>query len=470
MKIAVSGSSGYVGLRLIPRLVEKGFEIKAGVRDPSYLNTRYFANKINIIQTDFIKSNKNLDYFFEDVDVAYYLIHSMNDSEGFSEIEKICAFNFSRYAIKHHVKKIIYLGALVKEDEKDISPHMESRIMVGKILRENHPCVLEFRAGIIIGSGSTSFEMIRYTIERLPFIPYIENLDSLCQPIGIRDVLSYLILASTKEFKESKVIEIGGPNILKYIDMLKIYSDITSMNRKAIKCPFNNPKYCAMILSYLSPIPYNIAVSLLKSLKNSSVVTNNTSKIFFPEIEPIDYKTQIRYALRRIVGNEVESIWTTSYIPHHIKKYKNLTETQGVIIQSYSIKIKDVKNTFLKIKSIGGNNGYYYANFLWRTRAFIDKLTGGIGMRNGRRHPVDTHPGETIDFWRVEKIIEGKLLLLRAEMKLPGYGWLMFEIKENHLFLTAYFKPNGIFGYLYWYILYPIHHFVFKGMIKKISS
>lgn len=468
MNIAISGSSGYIGLRLIPRLLEKRHSIIAGVRDVSYLSTRPFANKINIIQTDF-SSSKNLDEFFNNIDVAYYLIHSMNDSDNFTETEKMCALNFSRYAYKNGVRKIIYLGGLVKEDN-ELSPHMKSRIEVGKVLRQNHPCVVEFRAGIIIGSGSVSFEMIRYTAERLPFIPYMKHLDSLCQPIGIRDVLSYLIAALEKEFKNSEIIEIGGPDIIRYIDILKTYCNIANINKKIIKCPFDNPSHCAKILSYLSPIPYNISKSLIQSLKHSSIVTDNKAKMIFEDIKPIDLKTQIQYALRRVIGNEIESIWTTSYIPHYAKKIKNITETQGLILQTYSTKINNPDKTFQMIKSIGGKTGYYYANFLWKIRAFIDKFIGGIGMRNGRRHPTDIHPGETLDFWRVENIIDKKLLLLRAEMKLPGHGWLKFEINQNHLTITAYFKPHGLLGYLYWYLLYPIHHVVFKGLIKKLAE
>ncbi|MEF3279461.1 MAG: DUF2867 domain-containing protein [Elusimicrobiota bacterium] len=240
-------------------------------------------------------------------------------------------------------------------------------------------------------------------------------------------------------------------------------------------CPINNPKICATVISLLSPIPYTISKNLLESLAIQAHKTQDLAEKIFPEIAPIDYTTQVHYALRRIVGNTVESIWTTSYIPHYIKQKKVLSESQGIITQTYSSVINASEEKIFKlIKSIGGENGYYFANILWDIRAFIDKLIGGIRKRNGRRDPFNVHIGETIDFWRVENIKENSLLLLRSEMKLPGKGWLKFDIKNsnntNILNITAYFEPRGFLGYIYWYLCYPIHHFVFKGLIKKISE
>jgi len=468
MQITLTGASGYIGLRLIPRLIEKGYKLKCPVRNPDFLKNREFSDKIEIIKADFTRE-ENLDEAFRDCESAFYLIHSMTDSKNFFELEKICASNFGKYAKKNGVKKIIYLGGLT-QNTKDLSEHMKSRIEVGRILRSFIENVVEMRAGIIIGSGSASFEMIRYTAERLPFIPITKELKSLCQPIGIRDVLSYLILSLEKKEADSKVIEIAGPDVLKYVDMIEIYLKIRGIKKTKIRFQITSVAFCSKILSLISPLPQNLILSLIESLKLNAIKKSDLAEKIFPEIKPIDYKTQIQYALRRITGNQVESIWSVSYIPHYVKRIKNLSEVEGVINQSYSIKINSPKERiFSVIKSIGGENGYYYANILWKMRALIDKLIGGIGMRS-RRHPKELHTSETLDFWRVENIIENKLLLLRAEMKLPGYGWLKFEISpENKLNITAYFKPKGLFGYLYWYSLYPIHNFVFEGLIKKIK-
>ncbi|MBP7795851.1 MAG: SDR family oxidoreductase [Elusimicrobiales bacterium] len=467
--VTLTGASGYIGLRMIPRLIERGFNVRCVVRDPEYLLSRPFSKNIEIVKADFT-STENLDKVFENAEAAYYLIHSMNDSERFENIEKICAENFSVYAKKHGIKKIIYLGGL-SLNKKDISRHIESRILVGNTLRTYNKNVTEFRAGIIIGSGSVSFEMIRYTAQRLPFLPYIKQLDSLCEPIAIRDVLSYLIEAIDNSDSDSKIIEIAGPDILKYIDMLKIYLKIRGIKKPILRCPINNPHFCARIISSLSPIPYNISEALFESLKNQTIKTSDLAEKIFPEIKPIDYETQVKYALRRIVGNDIESIWTTSYIPHYIKKNKTLSESQGVIMISYSVKISSTpEKIFSVIKSIGGKNGYFYLNFLWKLRALLDKFLGGVGMRNGRRNLNDVHPGETIDFWRVENIKENSLFLLRSEMRMHGRGWLKFEITDdNKLLLTAYFEPEGLLGYLYWYALVPVHKILFKGMLKRIN-
>lgn len=466
--ITLTGASGYIGLRMIPRLLERGFKVRCAVRDPEYLLSRHFSKDIEIVKADFT-STENLDKVFENAEVAYYLIHSMNDSERFENIEKICAENFSVYAKKHSIKKIIYLGGL-SSNKTDISRHIESRILVGNTLRNYNKNVTEFRAGIIIGSGSVSFEMIRYTAERLPFLPYTKQLDSLCEPIAIRDILSYLIEAIDNRDSDNKIIEVGGPDILKYIDMLKIYLNIRGIKKFIFHCPVNDPHFCARVISFLSPIPYNISEALLESLKNQTVKTSDLAEKIFPEIKPIDYETQVKYALRRVVGNDIESIWTTSYIPHYIKKNRTLTESEGIIMISYSVKISSTpEKIFSVIKSIGGRNGYFYLNFLWKLRAFIDKILGGVGMRNGRRDLKDVHIGETIDFWRVENIKENSLLLLRSEMRMHGRGWLKFEIDDKKLLLTAYFEPEGLLGYLYWYILFPVHKILFKGMLKRIN-
>jgi len=472
--ILLTGPTGYIGLRLAPRLIEKGYKLRCVSRNVDDLKSRPWAKNIELFKADLIDRTA-LDKIFDNIDIAFYLMHSMGDKKDFSEQEKIIAKNFAEFAYKHKLKKVIYLGALGSEDEK-LSRHLESRHRVGEILRSILPNVIEFRAGVIVGSGSISFEMIRYVCERFPVIPnfdYIKN--SKCQPIAIRDVLSYLISAIENEKANGEIIEIGCPRALTYLEMLKIYSEIRGLKKIYISLPTLPTYICAGFISLFTPIPYNISRALLESLKNNVVKTNDRAMEIFPEIKPIDYETAVKYALIRISENNIESIWTTSYIPPY-HKASSFLDSEGLILMDYNGEIYSNPEKIYKIfTAIGGKRGYYFAQLLWNVKAWQDKLIGGIGMRIGRRHPEILYQGETLDFWRVERIINNRMLLLRAEMKLPGKGWLQFYVKEiddkkSFFRITAYFEPKGFLGYIYWYLLYPVHHFVFKGLIRKIKE
>jgi uncharacterized protein YbjT (DUF2867 family) len=472
--ILLTGGTGYVGARLAPRLLEKGYKLRCICREPEEIKTRYWSKDAEIVKGDFY-CDSGLKEKFENIDCAYYLIHSMRDNKDFPKYEEITALNFVKAAKAAKIKKIIYLGGLAKKDEV-LSPHLKSRLRVGEILRSNFPNVVEFRAGIIVGSGSVSFEMIRYLTERIPFILEFKYLKkSHCQPIAIRDVLSYLISAIDNPLSENKIIEISGPDCLKYCDMLDIYAKIRGLKRIRIPCPSPSPKLCARVISSFTPVPYNIAVSLLESLKNNAVKSNEEALRIFPDIKPLDYETAVKYALQRILENKVESSWTSNYTPSYHTPC-SFIDSQGIILQNYTMEINaNGKKIYDIVSAIGGDNGYYFSNWLWKLKAWQDKLIGGIGMRNGRRDRFEIHQGETIDFWRVERIIKDELLLLRAEMKLPGKGWLQFKInnineRKSLIQITAYFEPKGVSGYIYWYLLYPLHTFIFKGLIKKIKE
>ncbi|NLI10073.1 MAG: SDR family oxidoreductase [Elusimicrobia bacterium] len=472
--VLLTGPTGYVGARLAPRLIEKGYKLKCLVRNPAEIETRSWSKSAEIIKGD-VYCGLNLKNALEGTDIAYYLVHSMADTRDFEKYEEVSAFNFASAAAEAGVKKIIYLGGLAKKDE-ELSRHLKSRIKTGEILRSHFLNVIELRAGIIVGSGSVSFEMIRYLSERLPFVPHFRYLKkSKCQPIAIRDVLSYLLLSAEKENLSDKIIEIGGPDCLKYYEMLDIYAKVRGLKRFHLPCPSPSPKLCGTMISIFTPIPYNISVSLLESLKNDSVKSNDDALKIFPEVKPLDYETAVKYALQRISEDKVESSWTANYAPSYHKPC-SFIDAQGIILQDYNAQVNAENEKVYRVFSgIGGENGYYFANWVWKLKAFQDKLIGGIGMRNGRRSLSEIHQGETLDFWRVERIIPSRMMLLRAEMKLPGKGWLQFQANKisgnkTLLRITAYFEPKGVFGYLYWYLLYPIHTFIFKGLIKEIKK
>lgn len=472
--VLLTGSTGYVGARLAPRLIEKGYRLRCLVRNPEDLKTRFWAKDAEIIKGD-VYSGFNIKEALRGVSKAYYLVHSMSDTIDFEKYEEVSALNFASAAADSGVKKVVYLGGLAKKDIM-LSRHLKSRMKVGEILRSHFLNVTEFRAGIIVGSGSISFEMIRYISERLPFIPHFKYLNkSLCQPIAIRDVLSYLIAALDNSASDDRIVEIGGPEKLKYHEMLGIYCKVRGLRRFNFPCPSPTPKLCGAMISAFTPIPYNISVSLLESLRNDAIKSNEDALKIFPSIEPIDYETAVKYALQRIAENKVESSWTANYSPRYHKP-SSFVDAQGIILQEYNIDINAPSSRVYEIFStIGGENGYYFANFLWKLKAWQDAMIGGIGMRCGRRSLIEVHQGETLDFWRVERLIVGRMMLLRAEMKLPGKGWLQFQVNstsniKSALRVTAYFEPRGVLGYIYWYALYPLHSFIFRGLLLKIKK
>lgn len=473
-KILVTGATGYIGGRLVPRLIEKGYSVKCLARHPEHLYGRVWSEKVEIIKGN-VFENKGLLESLSGIEVAYYLIHSMAEQPDFHKYEEISAKNFADAAVQAGVKRIIYLGGLGRETD-ELSNHLRSRQNVGKILKSSQIHVTEFRAGIVVGSGSVSFEIIRYLVERLPLIPCCRHLiETKCQPIAIRDVLAYLVNCLEKKESQDKIIEIGGASIHSYKELLKIYAELRNLKPKFFNFHFWSPRMHAKFISMITPIPSIFITPLLESLVNDVVCGSDDALKIFPEIKPLDYKTAVQYALRRIVENAVETTWTMAVMPMQKKPYIFI-DKEGLSIDDRFVEVKvSSEKVFRTFSGIGGERGWFYANWLWNLRAFLDRLIGGIGMRRGRRHPDVLHQGEPLDFWRVERVIPEKLLLLRAEMKLPGKGWLQFESipkdeKTSILRQTAYFEPKGLFGYFYWYGLYPVHRNIFAGLIKEIKK
>lgn len=469
-KVLVTGATGYIGGRLVPRLIENGCEVRCMARHPEHLEGRNWPGA-EIVKGD-VFDPKSLLNAMRGMDAAFYLIHSMaGEDPDFAAHDAQAAHNFAAASSKAGIRRIIYLGGL-GYPETNLSRHLKSRHEVGNILRIEGPPVTEFRAAVIVGSGSVSFEMIRYLVERLPFILSFPWLKTLCQPIGIRDVLNYLVSSLESPESSNKILEIGGSSILTYGEMLKTYAKLRGLKRYFIPTPVWTPEMCANWVGLVTPIPAGHALPLIESLQNEVICRDRTALRTFPII-PLDYDTAVKYALRRIQEDCVETSWTMALFPKQGAIY-SLNLNEGLICEERTLEVSAPREKVFSVYSgIGGKRGWFFLDWTWTLRALADRLIGGVGMRRGRIHKDILRQGEPVDFWRAERVIPGSLVLLRAEMKLPGKAWLQFESTQKNgntiLRQTAYFEPRGFLGNLYWYALYPIHRIIFAGLIKEIK-
>lgn len=472
MKILITGATGYIGGRLIPRLVEKGYDVRCMVRDVSRAEGRWKGTEV--VYGD-VHNHDSIKEALTGIDAAYYLIHSMSaGEEKFVEMDKHAAENFSVKAKEAGVKRIIYLGGLGSTDQ-NLSPHLQSRQATGEGLRSSGISVTEFRAGMIVGSGSISFEMVRYLTERVPIMICPKWVSTKTQPIGVRDVLKYLIDSLELKESENTILEIGSPDVLTYAELMEIYADIRGLKRHMINVPLLTPRLSSYWVDLVTPVPSNIARPLIEGLKNELICKDDTARKIFP-FEPIPYKKAVTLALQRESSGDVETIWSGSVSSIHSPNSTsyNLKQKEGMIIEKREVLVKAKPSEIFSVLSkVGGKNGWY-ANWLWQARGLLDRLFGGVGMRRGRRDPEKLMVGDPLDFWRVEEVEENKLIRLRAEMKVPGKAWLQFSIKETEegasvLNQSAFFEPKGLMGVLYWYSIYFLHTFVFGGMISDLK-
>ncbi len=470
--ILVTGATGYVGGRLVPRLLESGYKVRCLARDASRLKNRW--NGAEIFQGD-VLDKESLNKALKGIDAAYYLIHSMGGNDEFSTTDIIAAENFAHAAENQKVKRIVYLGGLGSSDE-NLSKHLLSRLQTGDALRKFSVPVTEFRAGVIVGSGSLSFEMIRYLTERLAVMITPKWVNTKTQPIAIRDVLRYLVDALIVDKSKGEIIEIGGEDILTYKDLMRIYAEVRGLKRYFIKVPVLTPRLSSHWIGFVTPLPSRIAKPLVDGLKNELVCKSTKAKELF-SFKTISYKQAVELALQRNKEGKTETIWFSAYSSGLKNKVSpvHLAQKEGMIIEKRETVVDaNVDSTFKAFASLGGKNGWY-ANFLWRIRGYIDLLFGGVGLRRGRRSETELLPGDPLDFWRVEEIEKNKLLRLRAEMKLPGKAWLQFQAEQNldgttKLIQTAFYESKGLWGLLYWYSVYPLHGLIFGGMIKSIKK
>ncbi len=474
MTILVTGATGYVGGRLVPQLLDAGYRVRVLARDPERLQDRPWRARVEIVQGDVLQA-ETLAPALQGVEVAYYLVHSMSGFTEFHSRDVTAARNFSYAARAANVSRIIYLGGLGNPDEK-LSPHLRSRHETGNALRESGVPVTEFRAAIIVGSGSVSFEIIRAMTERVPLMICPRWVYVRVQPIAIRDVLAYLVDALRVPESAGRIIEIGGADTQTYASMMLGYARARGLRRVLIPVPVLTPKLSAYWVHWMTPISANIAHPLIEGLRNEVIVRDDAARRLFPHIQPLDYENALRQALAQLDASQVETSWSDALLSSKgDAPQQKFVYREGIITEARQrIVAASPEAVFRVVTGLGGKRGWLYADWLWHIRGALDRLVGGVGLRRGRRHPDELHVGDALDFWRVEKIEPNRLLRLRAEMKSPGPAWLEFRIEprnDNHtrLVQTAFFIPKGLFGLLYWYVLYPLHAVVFSGMIDAIA-
>jgi len=473
MRIFLTGATGYIGKRLLIQLLNNGNHVICSVRDKKRFDLspyQTFKDQISVVENDF-NDDSTLENIPQDIDIAFYLIHSMSSNADFSKAEKISARNFAKSVEKTNCKQVIYLTGIV--NEKDLSKHLQSRKDVEEELKSDAYALTVLRAGIIIGSGSASFEIIRDLVEKLPVMVAPKWLKTLCQPIAIRNVIEFLTGVMGKESTYNNHFDIAGPDVLSYKQMLKIYAEERGLKRTIISVPVLSPRLSSYWLYFITSTSYVLAKNLVDSMK-INVVAEKNSLANELDLQLLTYRESLRLSFDKIEQNDVLSTWYDSFGNYRYSKdVWNFLEIpkMGVFKDRQSVRIKNEKKTLDKIFGIGGKNGWYHANFLWSLRGSIDKLFGGVGLKRGRKNSSNLGAGDSLDFWRVLYASrEEKKLLLFAEMKVPGEAWLEFKIVNDILIQEATFRPLGLWGRLYWYAVLPFHGYIFKGMIKRLAD
>lgn len=467
--ILVTGASGYVGGRLVPALEEGGARVRCLARKPQYLAGR-FSSRTDVVAGDVLDPD-SLRKALQGVDAAYYLVHSMGSKEDFGEQDRVGARNFARAARERGVRRVIYLGGLAGDGP--LSPHLASRLEVGRILASEGVPTLEFRASIIIGSGSLSFELLRSLVNKLPVMVTPRWVGTAAQPIAIDDVIAYLIHGLDIEHEGSAVFEIGGPRRVTYGELMREYARQAGVRRVMIPVPFLNPRLSSLWLGLVTPVYARVGRKLVTSLRNETVVRDTAALERFP-VRPLDVGEAVARALREEDREMAGTRWSDAVSSSGRQPLWGGKRFGSRIVDRRQAVVRaDAAGAFAPIQRIGGSRGWYFANWLWTWRGAVDLLAGGVGMRRGRRHPVDVRPGDPLDFWRVEAFEPNRLLHLQAEMKVPGRAWLQFEVEPaeegSRITQTAVFDPLGLGGLLYWYGLYPIHWLIFRGMLRGIA-
>ncbi|MDD3054373.1 MAG: SDR family oxidoreductase [Aliarcobacter sp.] len=465
MKILLTGSTGYIGRRLKQILLnDENIELKLLVRNKKSVSS--IDKNVEIIEGDTF-DKESLRQALKDVEIAYYLIHSLSN-ENYKDLDKTSAQNFLDVANECGVKRIIYLGGLGVKDE-NTSEHLLSRIETGEILSSNKNVqTIWVRAGVIIGSGSASFEIIRNLTEKLPVMTTPKWVDTKAQPIAVNDVLSYLHDALYLDMKENLIVDIGSEQ-LSYKNMMLKTAKALGLKRYLITLPFMSINLSSYWLNLFTPVPYAVAKALIEGLKSEVIIQNDNAKKYFPNIIPISYEESVKNAIKEIEANQVISRWNDKGDGVWEKNVQNEI-SKAIFIDRKEMDISDLdaSKVYQVFIGIGGDNGWFDFDFLWELRGIIDKLIGGVGLKRGRRSQCDLRISDCLDFWKVVDLQKDERLLLYAQMKLPGTAWLEFKIKDNKLIQSAYFYPKGVLGRLYWYALVPLHYFVFNNMIKSI--
>ncbi len=479
MKVLLTGSTGYIGRRLLPLLVTEGHQVVCPVRDKRRFDyedfSESFLQNVEVVECDF-QNRDSLSALPKDIDAAYYLIHALASNQSdFKKLEELTATNFANYIGTTEAGQVIYLGGIANDE--DLSQHLDSRKNVEQILRGTSVPVTVLRAGIIIGSGSASFEIIRDLVEKLPIMVAPKWIKTKCQPIAIANVLDYLIGVLNYPETYDRVWDIAGNDILPYKEMMMGYARVRKLWRKIIIVPVLTPRLSSLWLYFVTATSYFLARNLVDSMKNEVIARPNDLDELLDINKKLSYTEALERTLAKIKQQQVVSSWKDSFSsPTFNQLFIEQAEapTYGCYIDKQEMMFdRNPEEVINNIWRIGGDNGWYYGNFLWKLRGLLDKIVGGVGLRRGRRHPEDIKNGDALDFWRVLYVNkEERRLLLFAEMKLPGEAWLEFKIKDNgdryKLMQTATFRPLGLMGRLYWFLVSPFHLFIFKNMAYRI--
>lgn len=477
--VLVTGATGYIGGRLVPELLDAGHDVRALARTPSKLDGQPWRDQIEVARGD-VADPAGLATALAGVEVAYYLVHSMGGAKDFADRDRRAAETFRDAAADAGVERIVYLGGLGDDDDPDLSPHLRSRHEVGRVLADGPVPVTELRAAIIIGSGSASFEMLRNLVEVLPVMVTPRWVETRCQPIAIRDVLAHLVTSATEPAVAGRTIEVGGPDVLTYREMMQTYADLAGLRRRIVLgVPVLSPGLSSHWVGLVTPIPAGLARPLVDSLVNEVVVSDPVAAELLPR-RCLTFEQSLELALRRVEHLDVPSRWSGADLPgaSPADPYPGDPDWSGgrlLVDEQQADSTASPERLFATVSGVGGHRGWYVHDRLWQLRGLMDRAVGGIGLRRGRRDPDHVRVGDALDFWRVEAVEPPRLLRLRAEMRLPGEAWLEWTVEPvegggSRLRQRALYHPRGLLGRLYWYSLLPFHAIIFGQMADALAD
>lgn len=472
--VLVTGATGYVGGRLVSILLDRGYRVRCLVRTPAKLHSAPFFDRVQIVQGDV---GGDLGEALDGVEAAYYLVHSIGSTAEWAEHDRAAAENFRRAAETAGVQRIIYLGGLGDRASGALSEHLASRQEVGAELAKGKVPVVELRAAVIIGSGSASFEMLRYLVEVLPAMVTPRWVETRCQPVAIRDVLHYLVESLTADVS-GRVLDVGGPEVMTYRQMMAEYANVAGLRKRlVVRVPLLTPGLSSRWVGLVTPIPPSLARPLIESLVNDVVVTGEAAADVMPTVQ-LPYREAVELALGRALTGDVPTSWARAQLGGRPSAEPQPTDPSWsggtVFIDRRECHVQaSPAEVFAVVCSIGGRKGWYSSDWMWTVRGVLDSLIGGVGMRRGRLHPTQLSVGDPVDFWRVEALDPDHILRLRAEMRLPGDAWLQWQVEPSAygttIAQTARFHPRGLLGRLYWIAVAPFHRFVFPGLLAGIA-